>query len=125
MSPQGEGDILNRQSWDQVDTPFMVMTGSKDESSRTKKPPSWRRQPYEYAPAGDKYLVWVKNLEHGFGDITGSHRHEYNQDHITYTLAYSLMFWDHYLKDSQSAGQLLQSQTTAQQTDGNVTYQFK
>ena len=63
MSPQGEGDILNRQSWEQMKTPFMVLTGSKDESVRTKKSPSWRRQPYELAPSRRQILGMGRRFE--------------------------------------------------------------
>ena len=125
MSGQGPGEILTKDSWKDLTKPMMVMSGSKDGPTRTGQPATWRKQPYELSPAGDKYLVWIDGLDHGFGDITNSKRLPYNAEHIAYTQATTLAFWDYYLKQSESGKSYLRNKQITSQTDGTVQLDWK
>lgn len=110
MSPQGPGEALTEKSWEEFATPMLVMTGSRD-GTRTGQPPEWRKKPYELSPKGDKYLIWVEGLDHGFGGIGGRpvRGGSPNEDHIQYTKMATVAFWDTYLKDSKEARAYLES----------------
>jgi predicted dienelactone hydrolase len=125
MSGQGPGEMLNEESWAKLTKPMMVMSGSKDGPTRTGQPAEWRKKPYELSPAGDKYLVWVNDLDHGYGDITGSNRLPYNAEHIAYTQAVTLAFWDCYLKQNESASSYLKEKKISQQTKNAVRLDWK
>ncbi len=78
ISPQGPGDAgLDRYSWDAITAPVMIVTGTRDIARETvgrqEQPASWRRQPFQYMPPGDKYLVLITGATHSaFG--TGENR---------------------------------------------------
>ncbi len=104
------------------------MTGSRDGPTRTGQPAEWRRQPYELSPPGDKYLVWVEDLDHGFGGITGANfsgRNKPNPDHVEYTKIVTLAFWDAYLSRSPEARGYLESDSLRAHSQGAVTLQHK
>lgn len=64
MSPQGEGQQgLTASSWQSWTLPMMVMTGTNDRIGGGRGP-EWRRQPFDAAPPGDKYLVFIKGANH-------------------------------------------------------------
>lgn len=57
LSPQGAGeDGFTAESWDGVTRPVLMCTGANDGDH-----PHERRDPYEYMPAGDKYLLWIED----------------------------------------------------------------
>ena len=57
LSPQGAGeDGFLPESWDGVTRPVLMCTGASDGDH-----PHERRDPYEYMPAGDKYLLWIED----------------------------------------------------------------
>ena len=57
MSPEGAGDDgFTADSWDGVTRPVLMCTGANDGDN-----PHERRDPYEYMPAGDKYLLWIED----------------------------------------------------------------
>jgi hypothetical protein len=88
------------------------MTGSRDGPTRTGQPAEWRKKPYELSPPGEKYLVWVEGLDHGYGGITGVNfnpRNKPNPDHVAWTKIVTLAFWDAYLKQSREARAYLAS----------------
>lgn len=66
MSPQGVAANrgLTANSWLDVKVPAMYMTGSRDYGANETEGPEWRRLPYDFSPAGDKYFVLVKGASH-------------------------------------------------------------
>ena len=57
MSLEGAGDDgFTADSWDGATRPVLMCTGANDGDH-----PHERRDPYEYMPAGDKYLLWVED----------------------------------------------------------------
>ena len=66
MSPQGIGDQygLTPQSWTNVKTPILYMTGSLDRGIVNHDDPKWRHDPFEYSPAGDKTFISFEGARH-------------------------------------------------------------
>ncbi len=125
MSSQGPGGILSQDSWRNITIPMMVTSGSADGPTRTGQPAQWRKQPYELSPPGNKHLVWIEGLDHGFGNLTGSGRYPEVPAHQAYVKATTLAFWDAYLKGSSAARQLLTSNRISGQTGGRVDLKWK
>ncbi len=58
LSPEGAGDDgFQPESWDTVQRPVLMCTGANDGDA-----PHERRDPYEYMPRGDKYLLWIEHV---------------------------------------------------------------
>jgi predicted dienelactone hydrolase len=128
LSGQGPGEMLTKQSWKGLTKPMFVMSGSADGPTRTGQPAEWRKQPYELSPAGDKYLVWVEGLDHGYGGISGwnfNPRNKPNADHVRYTKMATLAFWDAYLKHSPQARDYLASKKLPMLSQGAVQLEHK
>lgn len=111
LSGQGRGDGLEERSWRGLDRPALVMTGSLDHSLRNNLGPEWRAEPFTFAPPGDKYLVFVEGLDHGYGGLTGAAWPGWrpNPRHVAVAQRATLSFWDAYLKDAPLGNQYLAS----------------
>jgi predicted dienelactone hydrolase len=128
LSGQGPGEMLTEKSWSNFSKPLLVMTGSADGPTRTGQPAEWRKKPYELSPPGDKYLVWVEGLDHGFGGITGVNfnpKNKPNADHVAYTQIVTQAFWDAYLKESDEAQAYLASNKLPLWTKGTLQLERK
>jgi dienelactone hydrolase len=124
LSGQGPGEALTEKSWAHFARPLLVMTGSRDGPTRTGQPAEWRKKAYELSPSGDKYLVWVDGLDHGYGGITGVNfnpRNKPNPDHVAWTKIVTLAFWDTYLKQGQEARACLESGKLEAFSKGSLT----
>jgi predicted dienelactone hydrolase len=66
MSPQGVA--ANRgttpESWAGVRIPIMYMTGTNDRGAGEGEDANWRKQAFDYSPAGDKYFVLIDGARH-------------------------------------------------------------
>jgi predicted dienelactone hydrolase len=143
----GPGGGFQRHSWDNLTLPTMVQTGSYDNSARTRQTSASRRHPYEYAPPGDKYLVFIDGalhmsftgrasgeepglaarwLEQYLGTPDLATALEYDQRAIfDYIQMSTLAFWDAYLKADPGARAWLASDKLATLSRGQVEYQRK
>jgi len=108
LSPQGVGGILSAESWKPCARPMLVMSGTED-ATRGGESAESRQAPYKLSPPGDKYLVWVTGLDHGFGGISGTRLHPKNATHLEATKAATLAFWDAYVKGDPAAKRYLVS----------------
>jgi predicted dienelactone hydrolase len=65
MSPQGTQEQigLTAQSWTDVRVPALFLTGTRD-IGPSEQDPSWRREPFESSPAGDKWFVSIPGARH-------------------------------------------------------------
>ena len=108
LSPEGEGIMgLSAHSWDAIHVPMLLMYGSRDFGPFGQEP-VWRSEPFEKAPAGNKYKVELEGGTHmGFAAPFpgGNHRVEVFQCAKLETLA----FWDAYLKQDPKARQYVES----------------
>jgi predicted dienelactone hydrolase len=55
---------IGTDAWKNITRPMMVLTGSQDVVSVSKETPQTRRHPYEYAPDGNKYLLFIEGATH-------------------------------------------------------------
>lgn len=122
ISPQGTGEALVPESWKGLTRPTLVITGTNDKSPRNGKDHLWRKEVYDNAPAGDRYLLMIDGAYHGFGGITGARRFPSsgpaNADHVKYVKSSSLAFWDLFLKEKAEAGPWLRAARFDQATGG-------
>jgi predicted dienelactone hydrolase len=129
LSGQGPGEMLTEKSWERLTKPMLVMTGSKDGPTRTGQPAVWRKKPYELSPPGDKYLVWVEGMDHGFGGVSGQTgglvKFQANPDHVKFTKIATLAFWDAYLKDDRGALAYLKSDNLVTFSKGTLRIEHK
>jgi len=135
MSPQGTAANrgLTEQSWTDVRIPVMYMTGSLDRGATESETPEWRKQAFEFSPAGDKYFVLIPGASHlSFTGGTGplafepvqtspygyGQRGNYPQQNpqrsafanrgpFNTIKITSLTFWDAYLKNDPGAREVL------------------
>jgi predicted dienelactone hydrolase len=136
MSPQGTAANrgLTEQSWTEVRIPVMYMTGSLDRGATESETPEWRKQAFEFSPAGDKYFVLIPGASHlsftgGAGAIAFEstqtspygygQRGNYPQQNPQRPAGFanrgpfntikitSLTFWDAYLKNDTGAREVL------------------
>ena len=125
ISPQGSGDSLVPESWSGLTRPAMVITGTNDKSPRNGKNHLWRKEVYDHAPAGDRYLLMIDGAYHGFGGITGARRFPgsgpANADHVSYVQGASLAFWDFFLKEKAEARPWLRTNQFTKATGKDAT----
>jgi predicted dienelactone hydrolase len=128
LSGQGPGEMLRETSWEKFAPPMLVMTGSRDGPTRTGQPAEWRKKPYELSPAGNKYLVWVEGLDHGYGGVPGvrfNPKNQKNATHVKLTKIATLAFWDAYLNDRSEARVYLRSNKLPAFSAGTLTLEHK
>jgi predicted dienelactone hydrolase len=150
LSGQGISGALgcfDKHSWDGVSVPMMVMTGSLDGSTRTGQTAQSRRDPYLYAPAGNKYLLFIEGAAHSsftggmtsnaglgggrlvnawLGAKNSGAAGDYSQDAIfEYVEMSSLVFWDAHLKGDAAAAKWIKSPAIDNYSGGQVEYQWK
>lgn len=67
MSPQGPSELrgLTPDSFAELRVPTLFMTGTHDVGVSEEETPQWRRQAFELAPPGDKWLVVLQGARHG------------------------------------------------------------
>jgi predicted dienelactone hydrolase len=125
ISGQGvSGKALKEDSWKDISQPMLVLAGSKDVVAVTTDTPETRRHPYEYAPEGDKYLLFIDGATHSSyagaktSRITGETPPE-NIDYITSVTSFSTTaFFDHYLKQDPAAKAYLTEDAITQYPGG-------
>jgi predicted dienelactone hydrolase len=65
ISGQGTTNrMFTEQSWNELSTPMLVITGSKDVAAIGSETPASRREPFDRAKPGDKYLVFIEGATH-------------------------------------------------------------
>ncbi len=141
MSPQGVATNRDTtpQSWVEVHIPIMYMTGTNDRGTAENEDANWRKQAFDYSPAGDKYFLLIDGARHasftgqvGFiepiraSTVPQPSTSPYGQaqqppqrgamvigsDRRIFQIikVTSLAFWDAYLKSDSAARDLLQPQ---------------
>lgn len=65
ISGQGLTNLsFTRDSWSELSKPMLVIAGSKDVSRISNETPQSRREPFELARPGDKYLLFIEGATH-------------------------------------------------------------
>ena len=93
------------RSFDEVKIPWLLMTGTNDNSPIGDQTPETRRMVFPALPRGDKYELVLDGAEHSvFTDrALPGEKHERNPNHHRAILAISTAFWDAYLRDDADA----------------------
>ncbi len=100
---------LTRDSWSGVRKPMLVIAGSRDTSPVSNETPASRRHPYEFAPPGDKYLLFLDGATHssysgkGLTRLLNDGPVEHPQAIVDAVAAQTLAFWDAYLNHDAAA----------------------
>jgi predicted dienelactone hydrolase len=122
ISGQGAGQQgLTNTSWNGVTVPMMTITGTRDRGVGGQTV-DWKREPYEFSPPGDKYLVVIEGANHfSFGGRLGV-----RSSHVTDMVnTFSTYFWDTHLKDSKVSREYLQSDRPTLESDGAYVFERK
>jgi len=118
ISGQGTTNrLFTADSWNDLSKPMMVITGSKDVAPIGRETPSSRREPFERAKPGNKYLLFIEGATHssyqGKGRALQLDRDAPGDEALTMitsvTASATLAFLDAYLKDEGSAKAYLAS----------------
>lgn len=129
ISGQGLGrPALAADSWQRIRIPMMVYAGSADYSPVSDETPAGRRHPFEYAPPGDKYLVYIEGATHGSyqGRLAAraiGERPPANTRYITDVVAFgTLAFLDAYLREDAEARAYLGSDRLTEHPGGRLEF---
>ena len=119
ISGQGTTNrMFTDQSWNELSKPMLVITGSKDVAAIGSETPASRREPFEKAKPGDKYLVFIEGATHssyqGKGPGLRLDREQPSDAELEMitgvTASATLAFLDLYLKDDPAARAYLGSE---------------
>ncbi|MCI0749088.1 MAG: hypothetical protein L0Y32_00900 [Nevskiales bacterium] len=133
LSPTGREGGTTEKSWAEMKVPMLVMTGSKDPSTRSGNAPEWRTEPFRFAPPGDKYLVFIEGLTEDYGGLINNIARQSETEKqeksdpvlAAYVQASTLAFWDAHLKNSQEARAYLESDRLPTFSRGKVRLEHK
>lgn len=117
MSPQSPGTTyFGPDSYRMVRCPLVMLTGSKDEQKRFDAaimPATARREVFTLLPPGQKYFLWLKNVDHfAFADNAKSFLFpsRARRDTTRITRALMVVAADHFLKARPEAAAALNEQ---------------
>lgn len=122
---------LSDDSWSEITTPMLVIAGSLDVSRISNETPESRREPFERARPGDKYLIYIEGATHGSYQgkaLATMLRENPTTDLAVITAAVSsgtAAFFDRYLKDCPEAATYLESDAITALTSGAAAYERK
>jgi len=100
---------IERYNFDKIFSPFLCLTGDKDEVKPIGATPEERRIPFDNMPKNDKYLVIFKGANH----MTFSGQHHFinfdnnSEKFSDFIKKITLSFWDYYLKGKIEAHEYL------------------
>ena len=107
MSPnRPQNRLLSvERAFSEVRIPWLLMTGTKDDSPIGDTTPQSRLEVFPALPPGDKFELVLKDGNHyAFTERSdGGGKTERNPQHWNSILALSTAFWDAYLRDDEAA----------------------
>ncbi len=104
MSPSPPPGLDPKAAFGRVTLPWMLMTGTKDNSPIGNATPESRRAVFPALPEGHKYELVLKDGEHmAFSERTLLGGKQRNPNHHRVILALSTAFWEAYLKADPAA----------------------
>jgi dienelactone hydrolase len=122
ISGQGTGQQgLTNRSWDSLTLPMMTITGTRDQGAGGQGV-DWKKEPYQFSPKGDKFLVVIDGANHfSFGGRLGPR----GSAPMEIVKLCSTYYWDAYLKDSAAAKKYLQSDQLVRDAGGKCAFEWK
>ena len=117
MSPQGSRWFgLDEQSWATITGPTLFMTGDLDETGLPSASPAWRREPFERAKPGNKWLLRLTDASHMSFTSQGRDKHlSALQQRVI------LAFLDAYVRDDADARLSLDGERVRACSKGRAT----
>jgi dienelactone hydrolase len=114
VSPQGTGRQTDPESLAAINGPFIMITGTKDDSAPNGKDYKWRLEAWNHARDGDdRYLLLIDGAHHGFGGISGTARFTgagpADEDTLEAVRGAALAMFDAQLRDDAVAHDWLKS----------------
>jgi predicted dienelactone hydrolase len=134
ISGQGTTNrMFTDQSWNELSRPMLVVTGSKDVAAIGSETPASRREPFDRARPGDKYLVFIEGATHssyqGKGRALSLDPAQPTDEELKMitgvTSAATLAFLDSQLKDDAAARAYLHSAALVAFSGGKATLERK
>jgi len=134
ISGQGTTNrMFTDRSWSELSKPMLVITGSKDVAAIGSETPASRREPFEKAKPGDKYLVFLEGATHssyqGKGPAARLDREQPTDTELemitSVTASATLAFLDLYLKDDPPARAYLGSEALVAFSGGKAALERK
>ncbi|MBI1373485.1 MAG: hypothetical protein GC159_12220 [Phycisphaera sp.] len=130
ISPQGTGTTIDTESWDKIDRPVLMITGSNDTDPRGGKPASWRMEVWDHLPPkpGDKVLLYINDAYHNMGGISGAHfpgAGPDTPDHVLLVQSTTLAWFDANLKADPAAKAYMNSDTVKAESQGEAYVKHK
>jgi len=133
LSPPGAGVRgWTAESWSNVDRPLLLVTGSRDATSKGQEP-SWRMDAFRLSPSGDKFCLFLRGASHlSFagryaepgatlsGRGKGAPSAEEEVAIFKDVKAVSVAFFDDYLRGDAAARAFLESGGLAQESGGRA-----
>ncbi len=102
----------SKDSLAQVAQPVLFISGDNDKG-RHGEQAVWRRDAFDNARAGEKYLAWIRGAHHNFGGISGAppalsrliggRGGDNNEVQLRLVRVATLAFWDMCLKENKKA----------------------
>lgn len=128
ISPQGPGKLITTDAYAALQGPMLMITGDNDGTpirGREKLAGPWRRQAFDHARPGDRYLLWIVDAHHNFGGISGANANWPGAgpeaiDHVLYVKSTTQAFFDAYLKADAQARRYLNSDQLETRTEGKA-----
>lgn len=103
--------LLRPEDWQPLALPTLVAVGGRDLAGTPgRAAPDWRREPYGFAPPGDKYLLVLRDADHWLGGAvggTGAPRAAESAEWVRELGSVTLAFLDAYLRDDGRARKFL------------------
>lgn len=126
-SPPRHGKDSAEQSFGKVSIPWLLMTGTQDDSPLgIGISPQDRLKVFPALPAHDKYQIVFFGAEHSaFGDSNRLLKNKRNPNHHRAILATSTAFWDAYLSGNQLAKDWLQNGGAASVLEAKDSWEQK
>lgn len=129
ISPQGTGKALTKDSYAKMTRPMLMITGDNDGTPYGNGKGPWRREAFDNAPAGNAWLMWIKDAHHAFGGIAGPIRYrgggDNNPEQVKMVQSMSLAFFDHQLKQIDDAGPWFAGPALRNAADGKAWIESK
>ena len=127
FSPSLPSKVSAEKAFGKIAIPWMLMTGSKDDSFVTRTKAKERLQIYPVLPVKGKYELVLYNAEHSaFSDrsLPGD-KEKRNPNHHRAILAFSTAFWDTWLKENKQAQIWLEGDKSKYVLETQDRWQFK
>lgn len=127
MSPGVPQRGSPERAFGNVKQPWLLMTGTLDDSPIGSQSPESRRKVYPVLPAGDKFELVLNKAEHSVFTERAlpGERQQRNPNHHKAILALSTAFWDTYLKEDAAAKAWLTSDQVRKVLEADDLWQAK